>query len=117
MNYNVSDKAGWTMAEGRIAEGRIQRNRKEAARVVERIERNLRIERLVRAADKGPCTGSAAHLLADCPPSVMGAVDFLHQRRRALRAPMATHRNPVVTAIAVGAVWLLAIGAALWLSA
>ncbi len=46
MNYNVADKDGWTLAEGLI-----QRNREEAARIVERIERNQRIERLVRSSN------------------------------------------------------------------
>lgn len=107
MNYNVSDKAGWTLAEGRI-----QRNREEAARVVERIERNLRIERLVRAADKGPCTGSAAYLLGTDKhaSNASKVVDFIHHRNRSMDAPMATRRNYALTAAAVGAIWLAAVG-------
>lgn len=112
MHYNVTDKDGWTLAEGRIAERRIQRNREEAARVVERIERNQRIERLVRAADKGPRTGSAAYLLGTDKhaSNASKVVDFIHHRNRSMDAPMATRRNYALTAAAVGAIWLAAVG-------
>ena len=105
MNYNVTDKDGWTLAEGRIQRNHEQRNREEAARIVERIERNQRIERLVRASNKGPRTGYAAHLLENANPEFK-VVDFLHYRNRELHAPMATRRVSVLTSAAVGGVMI-----------
>lgn len=100
MNYNVTDKDGWTLAEGRI-----QRNREEAARIVERIERNQRIERLVRSSSKGPLKGTAAHLQPES-----NVVDFLHYRNREIHAPMATRRNSALTAAAGGVMIGLGVG-------
>lgn len=104
MNYNVTDKDGWTLAEGRI-----QRNREEAARIVERIDRNLRIERLIMASNKGTRTGSDTNLLDNALEKVQPkskVVDFLHYRNRELHAPMATRRIDALNA----ATWLTAIG-------
>jgi hypothetical protein len=96
MNYNVTDKDGWTLAEGLI-----QRNREEAARIVERIERNQRIERLVRSSNN--------NLLEKVKPE-SNVVDFLHRRSRGLYEPMATRRNYDWTAAAIGAAIGIGVG-------
>lgn len=85
MKFQVNDKAGYTLAEGRL-----NRNRQEALAIVERIERRMEIEKVI-------------HRPAAVP------AEFLHERQRSLAAPMATRRNYPRIAAWVLVIWTIAI--------
>lgn len=102
MHYQISDRNGWP-----IAEGQLERNREEAAKIVARIERSQIVERLCTPA--GPRTGSAAHL-NKAPMGAGKSADFLHYRTRSLNAAMARRiPEPTKTAILIGCLWIVAI--------
>jgi len=45
MKFSINDRDGWLLAEGRL-----ERNRAEARALVERLERDIKIEKLVKAS-------------------------------------------------------------------
>jgi hypothetical protein len=98
MKFEVTDKCGYTLAEGRI-----ERDRANARAVVDAIERRIEIERMVRNSGLPRRMASAAQ-----------PVDFLHQRTHGLYAPMATRRP--APALSVAAIWIGAALAGLLLS-
>lgn len=86
MKFIVEDRAGYTLAEGRL-----ERNRAEALAIVEKIERRLALEKLCRASgDIGPRTGSAAHLMNSRRYEPAPAAIFEIGRTRNPDEPMAT---------------------------
>ena len=88
MKFEVSDRNGYTLAEGRIHKNRVQ-----ALATVARIKQRLEVERLVRASR---------------PPMALPTepVDFLHSRTHDLYAPMATRRP--APSLTIAAIWIAA---------
>jgi hypothetical protein len=72
MKFRIEDKAGWQLAEGRI-----EKNRAEARALVERLERDIKIERLVKASRR----------------AALAPVGDLHRRAGADGGPMAIRMN------------------------
>ena len=89
MKFQVNDKHGYTLAEGRI-----ERNRVESLATVARIEQRIAIERLIR--------------VSNLPPRPMAIptqpAEFLHARTHDLYAPMATRRP--APALTIAAIWI-----------
>ena len=84
MKFQVEDKSGWLLAEGRL-----ERNRAEARALVERLERDIKIEKLVKASRR----------------AALAPVGDLHRRAGADGGPMASWTRPTGLFWAVSA-WL-----------
>jgi hypothetical protein len=72
MKFQVEDKSGWLLADGRL-----ERNRAEARALVEKLERDIKIEKLVKASRR----------------AALAPVGDLHRRARAEHDPMAVRMS------------------------
>jgi hypothetical protein len=98
MKFQVNDRNGYTLAEGRLHKNRVQ-----AMATVARIEQRLEVERLVRASSlRRP-------MARPTQPA-----EFLHARTHDLYAPMATRRP--APSLTIAAIWIAAAAAGLLLA-